>query len=250
MNIITDIPSSRAKFGVMVPSTNTVVEHDFNMISPPGVTFHAGRIHIKEENLSSDQAFENLLDQVRDNIEYAIDNVLTCQPEYMIMGMSAETFWGGVEGNEEFENKIKDLSKLGITTGAKATQEALDVFGAKKIAFVTPYQPVGDQQVQKFYEESGYEVLGIKGLKCKSATAISEVTERDLVNALKEIDSTEVDALVQVGTNLSMVRLADVAERWLNKPVIAINTATLWHALRNNGIDDQFEEYGTLLREY
>jgi len=39
-----------------------------------------------------------------------------------------------------------------------------------------------------------------------------------------------------VGTNLSMVRLADEAERWLGKPVLAINAATLWHALRSNGI--------------
>ena len=38
------------------------------------------------------------------------------------------------------------------------------------------------------------------------------------------------DALVQVGTNLSMVRLAAQAEMWLKKPVIAINTATYWHA--------------------
>jgi hypothetical protein len=33
---------------------------------------------------------------------------------------------------------------------------------------------------------------------------------------------------VQVGTNLSMVRLAAAAEFWLGKPVIAINTATYW----------------------
>ena len=43
---------------------------------------------------------------------------------------------------------------------------------------------------------------------------------------------------MQVGTNLSMVRLAAEAERWLHKPVIAINAATWWMALRDNGIDD------------
>ena len=47
-----------------------------------------------------------------------------------------------------------------------------------------------------------------------------------------------VDAIVQVGTNLAMARLAGIAEFWLDKPVIAINTATYWHALRANGIID------------
>jgi maleate isomerase len=59
-----------------------------------------------------------------------------------------------------------------------------------------------------------------------------------------------VDALLQVGTNLSMVRLADEAERWLGKPVIAINAATLWHALRNNGIADRIAGAGPLLRDH
>ena len=47
-----------------------------------------------------------------------------------------------------------------------------------------------------------------------------------------------------------MSELADEAERWLDKPVIAINAATWWMALRENGIDDQLQGYGSLLREH
>jgi len=47
-----------------------------------------------------------------------------------------------------------------------------------------------------------------------------------------------------------MVRLADEAERWLDKPVLAINAVTLWHALRANGISDQFHGAGMLLRDH
>ena len=51
----------------------------------------------------------------------------------------------------------------------------------------------------------------------------------------------KVDAIVQVGTNLAMARLAGVAEFWLDKPVLAINTCIYWWALRQNGIDDKIE---------
>jgi maleate isomerase len=47
-----------------------------------------------------------------------------------------------------------------------------------------------------------------------------------------------------------MVRLAAAAELWLGKPVIAINTATYWHALRTNGIQDQKQGFGRLLEEF
>ena len=40
------------------------------------------------------------------------------------------------------------------------------------------------------------------------------------------------------------------AETWLGKPVIAINTATYWHALRNNGIADQMDGFGRLMAEF
>jgi maleate isomerase len=245
-----DVTGYRAKFGVIVPSTNTVVEHDFNAMAPPGVTCHAGRIYIDEESLDSNDAFEALLEQIREEITVAIRDVMTCDPDYMVMGMSAETFWGGIEGNREFEATVERESGLDLSTGATATREALDAFGAETISFVTPYQPVGDEQVRGFYEDCGYEVSTVKGLKCESATAIAEVTESELAAALREIDGPDVDALVQVGTNLSMVRLADAAERWLDKPVIAINAATLWHALRANGFDDQFEGFGRLLRDH
>ena len=40
---------------------------------------------------------------------------------------------------------------------------------------------------------------------------------------------------IAAGASLSVVGLAAAAEIWLGKPVIAINTATYWHALRANG---------------
>ena len=39
-------------------------------------------------------------------------------------------------------------------------------------------------------------------------------------------------------------------ERIVDKPVIAINAATWWMALRDNGVDDRLHGFGTLLREY
>jgi maleate isomerase len=55
---------------------------------------------------------------------------------------------------------------------------------------------------------------------------------------------------VQVGTNLAMARLAGFAERWLGKPVIAINTAIYWHALRKAGIADAVRGFGSLLEKH
>jgi len=56
--------------------------------------------------------------------------------------------------------------------------------------------------------------------------------------------------VVQVGTNLAMAEVAAMAEFWLDKPVIAINTATYWYALRQYGIKDKVHGWGSLLAEH
>lgn len=247
---MTDVLGHRKKLAVIIPSTNTIVEPDFYSMRVEGVTAHMSRIHIRNQNLSSDAAFEDLLAQIREEIGHAITRVLTCEPDAMVMGMSAETFWDGLEGNRAFTERIKSLSKLEVATGAEACERALKLFGAKKIGVITPYQPIGDKNVVRFFGDIGFEVAAIKGLRCPTAVSIAHVTEDELRAAIMEVNVPGVDAIVQCGTNLSMVRLADEAERWLKKPVIAINAATWWQALRMNGITDKVQGSGRLLREF
>lgn len=248
---MTDVLAYRKVFGVLAPSTNTIVEADFNTMRVPGVTPIFSRIHIRDQNLSSDSNFEHLLKQVREEQGFAIERVLTAEPDYMVMGMSAETFWEGMEGNRRFVKKVSDdANGLGVASGAEACEKALQLFGAKKIAVVTPYQPVGDENVVKFFNDIGFEVTKIIGLRCPTAVAIARVTEQTLRETLIELNESGPDAIVQVGTNLSMLKLADEAERWLGKPVIAINAATWWFALRQNDIQEKLYGVGRLLREF
>jgi len=247
---VPDVLGWRRKFGVLAPSTNTVVEPDFARMGVPGVTAHFGRIHIRDQNMGDDEGMGRLLEQIRAELAATCERVMTCEPDYMVMGMSAETFWEGVEGNKRFVEQIRALTGLEVATGAEACRRALQLYGARRIGVVTPYQPVGDANVIRFFGELGFEVAAIKGLRCPTAVSIAQVTEDTLRAAILEVDGPEIDAVVQCGTNLSMVRLADEAERWLGKPVIAINAATWWMALRDNGIADRVEGAGSLLRDH
>ena len=47
-----------------------------------------------------------------------------------------------------------------------------------------------------------------------------------------------------------MARVAGMGEFCLGKRVIALNVATYWHALRQNGIHDKLQGFGRLLAEH
>jgi maleate isomerase len=116
----------------------------------PGVSWHSGRIEVTSANLSDDDTMVKFLEELRGTIGAAVERVCWCLPTYEVMGMSAETFWGGAEGAQKFEQFMEEKSGgLKVTTGAPAAKQALDCYGAKKIGIITPYQAVGDQQVRK-----------------------------------------------------------------------------------------------------
>jgi maleate isomerase len=115
---------------------------------------------------------------------------------------------------------------------------------------LTPYWPVMNAEVTRYFGDMGFTVVRDIALECRSWVGIAHVTSAECRDALRRLDGDDVDALVQVGTNLSMVRLAAAAELWLGKPVLAINTATYWHALRANGIADKRSGFGRLLEEH
>jgi maleate isomerase len=240
----------RMKFGVIAPSTNTIVQPEFDTMRPHGVTNHFARIHIPNDPLNSDDDFTRLIDNVRREIMSAIDRVMTCEPDHLIMGMSSETFWDGLDGSEKLRERVEARAGVKVTMGSDAARQALARFGAKRIGVVTPYMPVADRQVHRFFADCGYEVVNLLGLKGASPVLYAHVGEADLRDAILRVDGPEIDAIVQVGTNLAMARLAGVAEFWLAKPVLAINTATYWWALRQNGIADRIDGFGSLLSRF
>jgi maleate isomerase len=241
----------RMKFGVIAPSTNTSVQPEFDAMRPVGVTNHFSRILIPDNPVNSDEDFNKLMDDIRGTLMDSVDAVMTCSPDYLVMGMSAETFWDGLEGSVELERRVEARAGVKVAMGSDACQAALRSFGdIKRISVITPYMPVGDEQVRRFFTDCGFEVAAIKGLKCRSPMLIAHVSEKELRDAINEVNDPSVEAIVQVGTNLAMARVAGVAEFWLDKPVIAINTATYWWALRQNGIEDKIQGFGSLLSHY
>lgn len=248
---MTDVLGYRALFGVLGPSTNTVVQPDFDDLRPVGVTNHYSRIVVQDADAISDETFFAGTMEISQNTVEAVKGVRTCGPDYLVMGMSAVTFYGGAEGGQKWKENIEEVAELKLSIGSESLAMALEAYGGiKKVAFLSPYYPVANKEVRNYLSDYGFETVRDHCLQCPSWTAIAKVPEQKLVEVLKDLDGDDVDALIQVGTNLSMIRLAAAAERWLDKPVIAINTATYWHALRANGIDDKIAGFGKLLEHH
>lgn len=247
---MTDSLGWRKRIGLVVPSTNTTVQPECEAFRPTGVTNHIARVSIKERPLTSEAAFLEHVQAMRDGIAGAIDQVMTCKPDHLIMGIALEAFWGGVAAADRLGAELAERAGVGVSMGSIATVAALRAFGARRIAVLTPHQPRGDEMVRNYLAEAGFEVVRLKGLQCASPTLIAHVQPQEVREALRELDGPDADALVQVGTNLAGAQVAAEAERWLAKPVLSINAVTYWHALRALGVEDRIPGCGRVLEEF
>ena len=246
-----DVLGWRRVFAVFGPSTNTIVQPEMEAMRPAGVTNQYRDIYIENAKALSDEAFMAGADLISGAVHDALRTAMTCEPDYLVMGVSAITFIGGAAACEKLTHGIKDFTGLDVSVGSVSCVEAMKAYGGiKRIAVLSPYYPMANFHVARFFSDYGITTVRDLPMRCKSWTDISRVTESQISAALRQLDGDDIDAIVQVGTNLCMARMAPVAEAWAGKPVIAINTATYWHALRSNGIADRLDGFGPLLAEH
>ncbi|WP_404476659.1 arylmalonate decarboxylase [Novosphingobium sp. BL-52-GroH] len=248
---MTDVLGWRKVFAVLGPSTNTIVQPDMEALRPAGVTNAYRDIYVENVQALSDESFMAGTQKISDGVADALRTAMTCSPDYLVLGISAISFVGGKAGCQRFVDDVQAMTGLGISVGSQALVAALEAYGGiRKVAFVSPYYPAANANVSGFLADYGFETVRDIPLRRSSWTDIAQTPEDLLRRTLRELDGDDVDAICQVGTNMSMMRLAGEAEQWLGKPVIAINAATYWHALRTNGITDRIEGYGRLFTEY
>lgn len=241
----------RLKFGVVAPATNTIVQPEYDAMRPPGVTNQMSRVVIPDTPVGTEQEFSSMMSTVRAGIEAAIDSAMACSPASIIMAMSAETFWAGTLEAAAVQTHLESRAGIRVILGVQACQAAIQRYGGiRRIALITPYMPSGDAQVRRTFTDNGFEVVNLLGLKSNSPLLMAHESPERLRRAVREVDDSTVELILQVGTNLAFSRIAAEAEQWLGKPVLAVNTCTYWHALRSSGLEDRIDGFGSLLREH
>ncbi len=238
----------RATVGILVPARNTTVQPESDEMRPAGVTNHVARMANKGMNPGAGADFK--IGQYALDMEGAIDLVKFANPDIILLGHSHDSFEGGIEGGTAFQKKLEDHAGMKVLVPSLAYAAAVETMVLKRVSILTPYLTADDGLVRNFFESVGCTVVTMKALQYDTGHAIAQTPAETIRASLQELNVDDVDAILQVGTNLPTARIAHEAEFWLDKPVLSVNVVDYWHTLRTLGIDDRIDGFGTLLRDY
>lgn len=100
-----------------------------------------------------------------------------------------------------------------------------------------------------YYTAMGFDIAAATALLLDHPVNAVNVPMGRVVEAFEEVDSPDIDTLLHVGGSLGIVPLVQELVDKFGKPVLSVNAATYWYALRKMGINDPIPGYGRLLPE-
>ncbi len=246
-----DALATRAKIAVIVPATNTIVQPEMEAMRPKGVTNHVSRMLLPVRPYDDMQAYRQALDTEKGNLEEALSLVLPCEPHVVAHGHSIHSFRGDRARAQAEQDRLEALAGIPFITPSVAVLEGLKAIGdPKRIAVLTPYWPPADALIQEFFVSCGYDVVANHGLKAKGPISVAQFTPEHIMDGFKTLNVQGVEAFVHVGTNLPVSALTPQIEAEFGKPLIGVNVATYWLALRRLGIQDPLPGFGVLAEKY
>ncbi len=256
-----DVRSFKRKFGLLIPATNTSMEHELWSIifnnqgvnKLKGVGLHTTNVITPKPQLKTEEDLLEYKTQFLGGLKTAVDGALLAEPQYLIMGMSLEHIIGGIEEIRAPMAEIEAYSGLSWATWHDAIQAALQKYNAKRIGILTPFDKKGNESATQMFEELGFDVISSVGFSCGHALHIAHIPDWAKERAILELlgnDANKLDAVVQCGTNMSLINVTEKLEPVVGIPILGINAVTFWYALRENGFAGALAGAGRLLQEF
>ncbi len=234
---MTDRFGPRGVFAVLIPQQNANMQPEYEMMRPEGVSNQIYRFDI------------SVHDKVPEAVLATVPQTLGCWPDMIICGNSLEMRHWSVERQIRYQEEIAERTNgVPFVTATDACTAALKTLSAKRIAVLSPMSEAYSKSVQGYYEALGFDAPYATWLEVTQPIDIIKVSVDQILDAFKRIDHDDVDAFLHVGGALGMVGMIEELEASLGRPIVSVNAATYWYALRTHGITDPLPGFGRLLQ--
>ena len=228
-------------FGVLIPSTNTTVEIEYNRLLPPTLQVHVGRL-----GKASNTPFLPSLDQ---DVEYQARMLGTAKVEVVCLAQTSASLF-----DDDYDTATKQRMTEGAgvpsLTSAEAIGRAVRALGAKRIGLVSPYSQEVIGRAQQYYERRyALEIVAMEGFGATDAYAIGTLSADHATEAFARMDRPEIEVFVVPGGNFPTMSFIAEWERQFHKPVITTNQAALWAMMGAMNMVEPLPGLGRLLEQ-
>jgi maleate cis-trans isomerase len=240
--------ANRVRIGLMVPSTNTTCEADFQTVLPRRYTIHGQRLWLTNDALGE----EGML-RMNGEIESGARYLATASVHAISYGCTTGSFFKGPGWDREMIDLIERTAKVPAIATSPSVVEALRSFGARRISVATPYPEWNNQRLRAYLTAQGFEVLNLEAEPTAARAGNQGINDQDpsvIVDFASRACRPDADALLCSCTAWRSVEAVAEIERRIGKPVVTSNQSSIWMTLRRLGHTEPIAGFGRLLQSF
>ncbi len=228
----------RGVIALFIPLQNANMQPEYEAMRPEGVSNQIYRFSLAQRDRVPEAAISD------------IDGGLGCWPDLVVIGNSVEMRGLTVPQFAEYRAKLQQkIGDVPLVTATDATVSALKAVGAKRIAAISPMSDKYSQNVADYYGSLGFEVPYHSGLQIGRPQDIIKIGFAETRDAFLKLDHDDVDTFLHVGGALGIVDHIEALEKEFGRPIVSVNVATYWRALRALHINEPLIGFGLLARK-
>ena len=236
----------RARFGILVPFTNTNLEPDMGLLRPEGVSMHFTRMggYIQDKVPDAEQ----MHGLGAADLDEPLHLLQGACPDVILYGCTSATLTHGPSFDQALAKRIKAESGAETVTAAGALVHALYTLGVYRIGFASPYVSTINEMAIEFFSKTGIETVSKSEVKDELDNyGQGELDPSAVFDLGLAADHSDAEALVLSCTDMRSVEIIERLEQAIGKPVISSNQAMMFQALQLTGIEDTVPGYGNIL---
>lgn len=212
------------RVGLLIPSSNSVMEVDFYRNLQHDTTVHTGRMYMVDTTVAGES---RMLDEFT---MPAAEAVATAHPHTTVFGCTSAGALRGKAYDRELCERIEQATGAPAISVIDSVNEALRATRAQRVVVVTPYIDELNERIRASIEEEGIEVTAIHGMGIANNFDIAQVTPNEIHDFVQQRVGPRpaADALFLSCTNFNaMSALSPLKIAYGDLPLVTSNLAAL-----------------------
>jgi maleate isomerase len=210
-----------ARIGVIMPSSNRLMEPQFNHYAPLdlGLNFSRARITGK---------WSKPLAELAPEVTRAAETVADASPDLAVFNCTATSMMEGPKGDDYLVGLVEKATGRPAISTASAVVAALRALGLRSVTLVTPYVQATNDHEKEYFAALGIDIVADVALGLKASDDYIQVSPQRWVDIALAADRSDAQACFMSCTNTSQIEAIEAIERATGKPAITANQAVLW----------------------
>ena len=216
------MPSDFFKVGLIIPSSNTVMEPDFHRRLGMRCAISSDRMYLSAVNREAEE------EMIEGELTRAARLIKTTAPHVVVFGCTSAGSLGGLDHDASIGRRIEKETGARAVTVVGSVIQQLRMIGPRRVAVFTPYNEELTRTVSQCVVEAGYQPVKTAGMGILDNLDIGRVAPAEILEFVEtHMNGVDTDCIFLSCTNWQAIDAIPAVKARFGVPVISSNQATI-----------------------